>query len=347
MITRILTVLVSIAFSYIALEAFWFLSAGPGQAKDVVIFEVRPGASFAKVAKDLEEQGLIFSSVKVRIFARLRGSDARIKVGEYRLNKAMPPQEILEALVQGKSIQYDITFPEGSNIFEMANLLESKGLYSAKEFIEACRNPKLIQELLGIEVSSLEGYLFPETYKLTKYTDLKTVLRNMVANFKDVYSSLEAQPSAQTGLSRHEIVTLASIVEKETGAPEERRRIASVFYNRLAKRMRLQSDPTILYGIWVQTGKFQDNIRREDITRPNKYNTYTVPRLPFGPIANPGREALAAVFQPEATDYLYFVSQNDGTHIFTTSYEEHSKAVREFQMNPAARKGKSWRDLKN
>ncbi len=345
MISRIFVIMLSLGAGYLALEAFWFLSAGPGQVKDQVIFEVRPGTSFTQVAENLKSQGLVFSATKVRIFARLRGSDQKIKVGEYRLNKAMPPQEILENLVHGKSIQYDVTFPEGSNVFEMAQTLEAKGLFKAKDFIEACRDPKLIQDLLGIEVSSLEGYLFPETYKLTKYTELKTFIRGMVSNFKQVYSSLEAQAKNTGGLTRHELVTLASMVEKETGAPEERKRIASVFYNRLSKKMRLQSDPTIIYGLWVQTGKYQENIRKSDITRPTKYNTYTVPRLPFGPIANPGKEALAAVFNPEHTDYLYFVSRNDGTHVFTTSYQDHNKAVREFQLNPEARKGKSWRDI--
>jgi UPF0755 protein len=282
----------------------------------------------------------------MRVVARLTRLDARVKRGEYQLNRAMTPQEILSVLISGKSIQYPVTFPEGSNIFEMAAMLESKKLFKASEFLKLVKDKDVIRELLGVEVSSLEGYLFPETYNVTKFTPLRELLGNMVQNFKTVYSQLEAQNPKRVNLPRHEMVTLASIVEKETGAPEERPMIASVFYNRLAKGMKLQSDPTIIYGIWVETGKYKQNITREDIERPNRYNSYTVPKLPFGPISNPGREALEAVMKPATSDYLFFVSRNEGTHIFTRTYEDHVKAVKSFQIDPAARAGKSWRDLK-
>ena len=228
----------------------------------------------------------------------------------------------------------------------MATLLEGRGLFKAEEFLRMCRDRDLIQQLLGVEVSSLEGYLFPETYNLTKFTPIKEFITAMVQNFKNEYQRLENTPStAQVKLARHELVTLASVVEKETGAPQERPQIASVFYNRLEKNMRLQSDPTIVYGIWVETGAYKQNITRADITRATRYNTYTVARLPFGPIANPGRESLEAVMRPATTEFLYFVSRNDGTHIFTKTYQDHLKAVADYQLNPAAREGKSWRDL--
>jgi UPF0755 protein len=198
--------------------------------------------------------------------------------------------------------------------------------------------------MVGTLAPSLEGYLFPETYSLTKYTTVKELVQSMVQNFKETYKALG---TPDTGLSRQELVTLASVVEKETGAPEERPMIASVFYNRLKKGMPLQSDPTILYGIIDETGKPTDNITKADLTHFNRYNTYTVKKLPFGPISNPGREALVAVFHPANTEFLYFVSRNNGTHIFSKTYEEHLRAVRTFQIDPAARAGKSWRDLKN
>lgn len=344
--TKILAVLIGLGFGYLGFEAFRFMSAGPGRADEEVVFEVPAGQSFHQIANQLQEKGIILSSFKMRVVARLTGLDGKIKRGEYRFNRAMTPQEVLSILVSGKSIQYPVTFPEGSNIFEMADTLEQKGLFKAADFLEACRDKNMIRELLGIEVSSLEGYLFPETYKITKYTTLKELLTTMVSNFKQVYSLLENQhPDRMQMFARHEMVTLASMVEKETGAPEERPTIASVFYNRINKSMKLQSDPTIIYGIWVDTGKYKKNITRDDIERPNRYNTYTVPKLPFGPIANPGREALEAVMKPAKTDYFFFVSRNDGTHVFTKTYEEHSKAVRSFQLDPAAREGKSWRDL--
>lgn len=346
-LVRALAAVLAVAFAYFGFEAFRFMAAGPGTADEKFVFEVPNGRTFTQIAADLEEKGLILDDFKMKVLAKITGQGSRVKRGEYALDRSMTPQEILIILVSGKSIEYPVTFPEGSNIYEMAALLEGKGLYKAEDFLKACRDKEIIQQLLAIDVSSLEGYLFPETYNLTKYTPLREFLGLMVQNFKNAYTTLEGHGStAPVQLARHEIVTLASVVEKETGAPEERPMIASVFYNRLAKNMRLQSDPTIMYGIWVETGAYKQNITKDDIMRPTRYNTYTVARLPFGPIANPGRESLAAVMKPANTQYLYFVSRNDGTHIFTRTYEEHLKAVQNFQLNPNAREGKSWRDLK-
>ena len=346
-LSRFAALIFAVAVGTVGFEAFRFMAAGPGRADEQVVFEVPGHESFHQIANQLQQRGLVISALRLRMLAKLTGQGSHVKKGEYALNRGMTPQEILSILVSGKSIQYPVTFPEGSNIYEMATLLEDKHLYTAKDFIAACRDRKIIQDLLGVDVSSLEGYLFPETYNVTKYTTIKDLLTKMVSNSKSVYAQLEAQnPNRPKTMSRHEFVTLASIVEKETGAPQERPIIASVFYNRLAKGMRLQSDPTIIYGLWVDTGKYSQNITKEDILRPNRYNTYTVARLPFGPISNPGREALEAVMKPATTEYFFFVSRNDGTHVFTKTYQDHSQAVKSFQLNPAARAGKSWRDLK-
>ncbi|MBX3020402.1 MAG: endolytic transglycosylase MltG [Bdellovibrionales bacterium] len=345
---KFIAAILVIALAGAGFEAFRFLSSGPGKAEEQLVFEVPTGVPFRRVAQDLQDKGLISDAFKLRVLAKATGQGGRLKHGEYALNKGMTPQEILGLLVSGKSIQYPITFPEGSNVYDMAAVLNSKGIFKGEEFLKAVKDKKIIQELLGVEVSSLEGYLFPETYNVTRYTPLKDLLAQMVGNFKTAYSHVEAQLKSRgqsPPLSRHELVTLASIVEKETGAAEERPMIASVFYNRLRKNMKLQSDPTIIYGIWVDTGSYKQNISKEDITRATRYNTYTVPRLPWGPIANPGREALAAVMMPANSEYLYFVSRNNGTHVFTRSYDEHLKAVKSFQLDPAAREGKSWRDL--
>lgn len=346
--TKFLLAILLAVLAFGGFEIFRFLGAGPGNANETVVFEVPAGTNFHKITHELKDKGLIISATKMRILAKFTGQAARVKHGEYLLNKGMTPQRILRILVSGKSIEYPVTFPEGTNIYEMAAELERKGLYKRSDFLRLVRDKSVIQDLLGIDVSSLEGYLYPETYHVTKFTPLKELLASMVQNFKSVYTTLEAQ--AKTGgkalpLTRHQLVTLASIVEKETGAPQERPMIASVFYNRMSKKMRLQSDPTILYGIWVKTGAYKQNITKDDILRPTLYNTYTVPKLPFGPICNPGREALAAVMNPAQTNYLYFVSRNDGTHIFTATYADHLKAVRSFQLDPKARAGKSWRDL--
>lgn len=341
---RALLLVIAIALIGAGVEAFRFLAAGPGRLDESVVFDVPQGTTFHSIARRLEERGVVTNAYKLRVLAKLTGQSGAMKRGEYLLNRAMTPQQVLSILASGKSIQYPVTFAEGSNSFEMATLLESKKLFKAADFLAATRDKELIKKLLGIEISSLEGYLFPETYNVTKFTPVTELVTLMVNNFKSAYTSLEATSPAP--LTRHEVVTLASVVEKETGAPEERPMIASVFFNRINKGMKLQSDPTIIYGIWAETGAFKQNITHADLIRPTPYNTYTVAKLPFGPIANPGRESLAAVFKPATSEFLYFVSRNDGTHVFTKTYEDHLKAVKNFQLNPSAREGKSWRDLK-
>jgi UPF0755 protein len=347
--TKFILALLAAILVFAGFECFRFLSAGPSSSKDEVKFEVPTGKSFRQIAERLEKEGLVSSAFKLRVLAKLTHQGGRVKMGEYALNRAMAPQEILSVLVSGKSILYPITFPEGANIYEMASALEAKKIYKAEEFLKAVHDKALIHELLGIDVSSLEGYLFPETYNVTRYTPMKEFIASMVQGFKNAYTAAENQAKAAgltPALPRHDLVILASMVEKETGAPQERPLIASVFYNRLKKGMRLQSDPTIIYGIWVDTGSYKQNITRDDILHPTRYNTYTVAKLPFGPIANPGSESLNAVLRPAHSEYLYFVSHNDGTHQFSKTYEEHNRAVKSFQLDPKAREGKSWRDLK-
>ena len=347
--TKFIAALIVIGLVVVGVATFSFLASGPGSTNEQVTFEVAPGKSFHAIADLLAKKGMVTSSFKFRVLAKLTHQDARVKTGEYLLNRGMSPQEVLSTLLSGKSIQYPVTFPEGANIFEMATTLEAKKLYKAEEFLKAVRDKKLVRELLGAEAPSLEGYLFPETYNITRFTPMRELIAAMVQNFKNTYDEIDKSLKASgrvAPLARHELVILASMVEKETGAAEERPMIASVFYNRLKKGMKLQSDPTIIYGIWVDTGAYKNNITKDDIVKSTRYNTYTVPRLPFGPIANPGRESLKAAMLPAQSEYLYFVSHNDGTHAFSKSYEDHLRNVKNFQLNPAAREGKSWRDLK-
>lgn len=326
-------------------QAFVFLThgpaVGPGEEK---IFEVLPGQGFYSVAERLEKEGFTTSAFRFKILAKVSGQESGLRVGEYALKTDMRPMDVLEVLSSGKSIEHKITFPEGTNIFEMAAAVEQKGLAKAADFLALVRDPRLIEELLGEKLPSLEGYLFPETYKYTKYTPVQSLVKGMVARFKETYGKIVYDPNVK--LSRHQLVTLASVIEKETGAPEERPLISSVFHNRLNRHIRLQSDPTIIYGIWIETGSYKQNITRDDITRPTLYNTYTVPALPLGPIANPGSEALMAAAQPATSPFLFFVSKNDGTHTFSENLGQHNAAVQKFQMDQKARTGKSWRDLK-
>lgn len=340
--------IIFIVLSGCGLFAAWeyvsFVSFKSGAVTDVLIVDVPPGRSFSSVSNQLGTDGAVKRADYFRWYARLQGKDKALKVGEYQINRAMTPAEILNVLASGQGLKRTVTIPEGTHMYDVALFLEQKGLGSKESYIQMFKNPELSQELLGQRLYSLEGYLFPETYHFTKYMTQKEIIKKMVDTFLRVYNDVsEGKPHA---MSRHQIVTLASVVEKETGAKFERPRIASVFFNRLQKRMRLQSDPTILYGMMDLTGVMPKNISRRDILRPNRFNTYTIPALPFGPVANPGREALLSVFKPETSPYLYFVSQNDGSHIFSETYEEHNKAVKKYQIDRRAREGKSWRDLR-
>jgi UPF0755 protein len=251
----------------------------------------------------------------------------------------MSPYEILKVLMSGKSVLHPVHIPEGYNIDQIADDLAAKKLVDRREFIKLARDPHMAK-YLGINDITLEGYLFPDTYSFTHYTGDRVILKTMVDKFKEVYNRDIKKIADANNMSMHDVVTLGSMIEKETGAPEERPIISSVFHNRLKIGMKLQSDPTVIYG------KIGDkrNITRRDLVTPTAYNTYTLKGLPVGPIANPGKESMLAAIKPAPSKFLYFVSQNNGTHVFTSNYKDHQKAVSKFQLDPAAREGHSWRE---
>jgi UPF0755 protein len=321
-----------------------FVTAPASGSNTEIIYEVAPGLTFRKVAADLVDKGLVTSRWKLLLLARLQGgTGSRMRVGEYALRANMSPLEVLNVITSGKSVLHLLTISEGLNIYDIAALVEAKGLARSVDFLKLCHNPQFIFSLLGEKLPSLEGYLFPESYNVTKYTGAEGLVRMMVQRFVAVYTALEGVD--KTTMTRHQVVTLASIIEKETGAPEERPIISSVFHNRLGIHMKLQTDPTVLYGMLDKTGLAHMNITRQDLLAPTRYNTYVLPGLPYGPIANPGRAALDAAIHPAVSEFLYFVSHNDGTHAFSKNYKDHEAAVRKFQLDPKARAGKSWRDL--
>lgn len=342
-IIAVLVLLIGLIAAALAWQAIEFLSS-PAQIRgEEVVFEVTYGMPFSRVAKNLKDQGLIRDTNKFRWLARFSGKTTQIKVGEYRLRTDSKPREILAALTTGESISYSLTIPEGHNIFDIRLQLNQMWPGRGEEFYKIVTDKNFIQQMTGLGLKSLEGYLFPETYVLTKYTPTKALVRHMYENFKKNIEEANRDSKIKMNLQDH--VTLASVIEKETGAPSERQLISSVFHNRLKKGMRLQSDPTIIYGMMVETGLPVKNITKKDILRATPYNTYTVRALPAGPIANPGRQALWAAVNPAESSYLYFVSRNDGTHVFSETYEQHNRAVRKFQMDRKMREGKSWRDL--
>lgn len=230
----------------------------------------------------------------------------------------------LDCLTENAPIFHDITFHRGMNIFEMADLLHERKLIPRKKFLHICQNKELIFSLLGENLESIEGYLYPGSYSFSKEDRPSVLIQSMVQKFLKIYNNL----SYSVKIPKHHAVILASMVEKEALLNKEKPTIASVFHNRLRINMKLQSDPTISYGIWKATGKNPGKVRKKDISTKTKYNTYHVKGLPVGPISNPGRHSLHAVLNPKKTPFYYFVSNNGRTHIFSSNYEDHKKAIK-------------------
>jgi UPF0755 protein len=288
---------------------------------------IKPGQTFPETVVQLQKAGFVRHPQLFRWIARYRGDDRHIRAGEYELHTSMAPKEILDALVSGKTLLHKVVIPEGSTVHKIGEILENAGLVSQEDFLKTVSEPGLTEEL-GLEVSSFEGYLFPETYHFPKGVTAEEVIRKMVSGFRSVFTPAWAERAQVMDLTVHEAVILASMVEKETGNPEERSLIAGVFMNRLKRGMRLESDPTVIYGM----SDFDGNLTRKDLETPTPYNTYLIKGLPPGPIANPGQASLEAVLYPSEEPYLYFVSKNDGSHHFSRTFGEHNQMVRKYQL---------------
>lgn len=307
----------------------WVLSpvSAPADAgAEPAYFEIEPGDGFAAVARKLEARGLIRSALAMRAHARLTAIESKLKVGEYELAPGLSTPEIASILASGRVRTHAVVIPEGTRASEIADRLAAEGLADRESFLAVAFDPTA-PERFEVPGPTLEGYLFPDTYRFAKGLSAEEIARAMVGEFRAVYRELRRE-SAKSTLSMRELVTLASIVEKETGAPQERPLIAAVFLNRMRLGMRLETDPTVIYGI----EGFDGNLRRVHLEdEANPYNTYQIPGLPPGPIASPGREAMRAVLEPADSPYLYFVSRNDGSHVFSKSYRDHARAVVQFQ----------------
>lgn len=300
----------------------YFIWTPCGTGETVKIVDLAKGTTIRKFADDLEIQGVIRSAFMFQMLARLNGASARVKAGTYQLSDALSPAEILRKLVAGEVYEKKFSLPEGYSIFQAAELLEGKKLFKGEEFLQACRNRQLLKEI-GINAATAEGYLYPGTYNLLKMEDPASLVKAMAAQSARLYAERFAPLEKMGRLSRHQILTLASIVEKEAVVPDERPLIASVFLNRLKKRMPLQSDPTSVYGVRAFSGK----VSGEDVRRNSAYNTYVINGLPPGPIGNPSNGAIEAVLKPATSGYYYFVAKKDGSHHFSASLDEHNRAV--------------------
>ena len=298
------------------------------------VVEIKSGMTLRQVAHFLADKKLLDEPSAFVLYTYLQGKQNHIQAGEYRFSPSVPPWKILDSLTNGSAILYTVTIPEGYRITEIAELFEKKGLVSKEKFIAETRNKELLEALQISSGGSLEGYLYPETYKFTKAVGAKKIIKTMVDTFKERVQKPELMQQASSGkLTFHEIITLASLIEKETGLGTERKLISSVFHNRLVKKMRLQTDPTVIYAMV----NFDGNIRKKDLSIDSPYNTYKYFGLPPGPIASPGLDSIRAALDPEDSDYLYFVSRKNGSHQFSTNYKDHTRAVRKYQLNHRAK----------
>ena len=304
----------------------WIYFTGPvlenGKDKTIVI---REGMHLKEISGILEKEGLVKSSTVFVLLARINGCSRKIKAGEYVLNPAMVPGRIMEMITRGEVLSHTVTIPEGFSIEQIADELSAYGLIDREKFLAYAMGDG-VERNYGISGPGIEGYLYPDTYQFARGLNARSIVDTMVKRFRQVTDPLEHK-IAESGMTLHEVVTLASIVEKETGKASERPLIASVFLNRIRKHMRLESDPTVIYGI----RNFSGNLKKIDLTTYTPYNTYVIRGLPPGPIANPGVDSIKAVLYPAKTDYLYFVSKNDGSHHFSSTLREHNRAVYTYQ----------------
>lgn len=285
-------------------------------------FLVQEGEGFRQIAKKLRQEGIIGSYGEFAVLGLLAGAVNSLKVGEYDFSRELSARAVLAKLIRGDNIKYRVTVPEGYTFYDLAILLENYGLANAQAFLARGRDPVVLKES-GIPGPSVEGYLFPDTYFLTRGLGEQLIIRLMVARFKEVFSGQYRERAQALNLSVHDVVTLASLIEKEAAVQEELPLISAVFHNRLKAGIKLQSDPTAVYGL----ANFSPPITRAHLNRESQYNTYYVDGLPAGPIANPGERALKAALYPARVSYLYFVAKSDGTHTFSANLNEHNNAV--------------------
>jgi UPF0755 protein len=293
--------------------------------------EIPLGAGAGSIGRRLVQAGVVIDPLAFRLALVLSGQAERLQAGEYRFTEPLSPASVIETLVRGDVYARRLTFREGLTVTEMAAIYETRGFGPAADFLRAASATALIADL-DVEADDLEGYLFPETYTLSRRATAEMLVAAMVERFKAVAGPPFLRLAAEQGLTVREVVTLAALVEKETGRVEERVRVAAVYRNRLRIGMPMQADPTVIYAL-VQAGRYDGNLRRVDLAFDSPYNTYRYRGLPPGPIAAPGRAALEAVLRPADERNLYFVSRNDGSHAFAGTLTEHNRNVQRFQVD--------------
>jgi len=298
-------------------------------AGEEVFVSIPQGSSVASIGNRLVAAGVLPDPWTFRLAARFTGADRRLQAGEYRFAGESTPLVVMERLAAGDVYSLGLTFPEGLTVSEMAETFARSGLGTAKDFIGAASDPLLVAER-GSGLRSLEGYLFPDTYPTPRTASADDIVHAMLARFDQVFTPELRALATERGWSVHQALTLASLVEKETARADERPIVAAVYLNRLKIDMPLQCDPTVVYALMLAR-RWDGNIRKADLQTSSPYNTYRVRGLPPGPIASPGRASIEAALKPADVPYLYFVSRNDGSHIFAATLAEHNHNVQRFQ----------------
>jgi UPF0755 protein len=305
---------------------------GPYRGERVRI-AIEEGASFGDIANDLAARGLIARAWTLKVFARLTGDDRRVQRGTYQFAAGTAPADILHAFVRGDVLAFNITVPEGFNLWQVAGAFDSTGIDSL-QLLAVCKDPEAARAW-DIPASSLEGYLFPDTYRIPFGATARDVAEQMVTRARAAWRDEYQRRAEALGMSRHQALTLASIVEAEARVSDERPMIAAVYHNRLKKGMRLEADPTVAYAM----GGYRGRLFYKDLEIDSPYNTYRRTGLPPGPICNPGDASIrAALFPAEGVDALYFVARGDGRHVFSTTLRQHHAAVREARRNSTTRR---------
>jgi UPF0755 protein len=316
---------------------YWLLFVPPSKTTLAKLIFIKKGTHLKKVSEILKQEGVIKNRHFFILLTKVLGKKAKVKAGEYEFHTQMLPLEVLDALVKGQVKHHLVTIPEGYTLSQIAQLLEDLNLVEKKGFLQKASSPAFINALGLSQLAgpNLEGYLFPDTYHLFREMDSEEAIQMMVHQFKKVFGPDLVNRASELGISEREAIILASIIEKETPLPEEKPLISAVFHNRLKRKIPLQSDPTVIYGI----KNFNGNLTKEHLMRPTPYNTYLNAGLPPTPICNPGKDSLLAAVRPDPVSYLYFVSQNDGSHFFSSDIEEHNRAVLKYQKKRPPREG--------
>ncbi len=301
---------------------------GYAEAEQFVLIE--PGSGTRAIGERLIQAGVVRNDATFRAALWRTGRARSLQAGEFRFDRPMTPTEVIGKIARGEVHNRRITFPEGLTVQEMARIYEQQGFGRAAAFVEAAREASLVRDI-DPSAGDLEGYLFPETYSMPRDTTAARLVQLMVGRFRQLFTPEMQQAGQAVGLTPRQVVTLASLVEKETAVPAERPIVAGVYLNRLKIGMGMQADPTVIYAL-QRAGRYDGNLRRDDLSFDSPYNTYRYPGLPPGPIASPGLASLKATVAPAQVDFLYFVSRNDGSHVFARTLAEHNENVRQHQV---------------